>query len=370
MKNLNKVRILHIVGTMNTGGTETMIMNIYRNIDRSRVQFDFISYSNNDGYYDNEIKKLGGRIIKVCSQRSVNELCRIIKENGPYKAIHAHTLFNCGIAMLAAKKCGIKCRISHAHTNLDSDKSIIKKIYINLMRYSINKNSTKLLACSNAAGYYLFGSKSIKNNKYSYFPNIINYSKFIKSENNEVIKFKNKIDLNNKIVIGHIGRFVEAKNHKLLIDILKNMVDRNIDANLLLVGDGPTKHEIENLAKQKNIYDRVKFVGIREDTNIMLQSMDVFVFPSIYEGLGLVMLEAQASGVPCVVSEAIQPEADLNLGLINKLSLDDDINVWVDCILKVATNNKLEKNKIIKAFEISGYSVEAGIDKLMNIYGI
>ena len=102
----------------------------------------------------------------------------------------------------------------------------------------------------------------------------------------------------------------------------------------------------------------------------MLQSMDVFVFPSIYEGLGLVMLEAQASGVPCVVSEAIQPEADLNLGLINKLSLDDDINVWVDCILKVATNNKLEKNKIIKAFEISGYSVEAGIDKLMNIYGI
>lgn len=365
---ISKKKILHIVGAMNMGGTETMLMNIYRNIDRSKFQFDFISYSDKNSYYDDEIKELGGNIIKLKNPKSIKELYKSIKENGPYDVVHAHTLFNCGIAMIAAKKCGVRIRISHSHTNLDSNDSIIKQLYMNLMRFSINMNSTKLLACSNSAGNYLFGKRYIKDDKYSYFPNIIDYSKFINNDDKNVKKFKYEVDLTNKIVMGHIGRFIDSKNHKFLIDILKNMTDKDIDASLLLVGDGPMKSEVEKLAKEKKVYDKIKFVGIRDDISIMLQSMDVFVFPSMYEGLGLVMLEAQASGIPCVVSQAIQPEADLGIGLVKKLSLEDRVDIWVDNILKSVNKKERDKNKIIKAFETSGYTVEIGMNKLMDIY--
>lgn len=361
-------RVLHVVGAMNMGGTETMLMNIYRNIDRSKVQFDFISYTDKESYYDEEIKQLGGKIIKLNRSNSIKELCNVIKKNGPYDIVHAHTLFNCGIAMKAAKKYGIKIRISHAHTNLDSNNSIIKKIYINLMRYSINKNSTKLLACSDAAGRYLFGDRYVNKGKYSYLPNLIDYSKFIDEKYDKVREFKREMKLEDKIVIGHIGRFIEAKNHKFIIDILKYISEKNKDIVLLLVGDGPMRVEIEKIAHQKNVYDKIRFVGIRDDIDIMLKSMDVFVFPSIYEGLGLVMLEAQASGIPCIVSNAIQPEADLNLGLVTKLSLDDSTSLWGDNILRVSNKKEKDKEKIIKSFEETGYSLKGGIDRLMNIY--
>lgn len=365
-----KIKVLQIVGAMNMGGTETMLMNIYRNIDRSKVQFDFISYSEKDGYYDEEIKRLGGKIIKLNKSKSVKELCNAINDNGPYDVVHAHTLFNCGIAMKAAKKCKVKIRISHSHTNLDYSNNVIKKIYINMMRRSINKNSTNLLACSKSAGTYLFGEKNIHKDKYSYFPNLIEYSKFIDKYDNQVSKFKEEMNISNKFIIGHIGRFIEAKNHKFLIDILANMIEKNIDAVLLLVGDGPLRIEIEKIAKQRNVYDKIRFIGIRDDVNVVLKSMDVFVFPSIYEGLGLVMLEAQASGIPCVVSNAIQPEADLNLGLVTKLSLDDSVDLWVDNILNISNKKENDINKIIQAFETTGYSIEVGIDKLMKIYNI
>ena len=127
MKKIKSIRILHVVGAMNRAGTETMLMNIYRNIDREKVQFDFISYSQEEAHYDKEIKELGGKVIKLSSTTSVKELVNAINENGPYEVVHAHTLFNSGIAMLAAKKCGIKTRISHAHTTLDNNSSIEEK---------------------------------------------------------------------------------------------------------------------------------------------------------------------------------------------------------------------------------------------------
>lgn len=365
-----KFKILHVVGAMNIGGTETMLMNIYRNIDKSKVQFDFISYSQDDAYYDEEIKRLGGKVIKLSKTQSINELCESIKKNGPYEVIHAHTLFHCGIAMIAAKKCGVKIRISHAHTTLDNSDSLIRKIYINLMRNVINSLSTDLLYCSKEAGRYLFGNKALNGNKSKYYANVVDYTKFIDNKKEEVVKFKEEHNIKSDLVIGHIGRFMEAKNHKFILKILENMVSKSIDVNLLLVGDGHMRNEIEDMARQYNIYDKVRFVGIRKDIDVMLQTMDVFIFPSIYEGLGLVMLEAQASGVSCVVSEAIQEEADLKLGLVNKLSLNDDIDVWIDTILSSDNKKDIQINEIIKAFENSGYSVDKGIENLMNIYGV
>lgn len=364
-----KIKVLHIVGMMNMGGTETMLMNIYRNIDKSKVQFDFISYSEIDAYYDDEIKKLGGKIIKLKKSKSIKELCDAIEEYGPYDVVHAHTLFNCGVAMISAKKCGVKIRISHSHTNLDINNNLVNRIYRKLMRFSINQNSTNLLACSESARKYLYGNKK-SNNKYQYFANPIDYTKFINKKYEQIDLFKKEINANNSLIIGHIGRFTESKNHKFLIHILKNMVDRNIDVVLLLVGDGKIKPEIKDMVKKLNLYEKVRFIGIRDDIDTILHSMDIFIFPSIYEGLGLVMLEAQASGVPCVVSEAIQPEADLGLKLVTKLSLEENVNIWVDNILSKVNKKEYDKCKIIKAFEEHGYSIEISIKNLMRIYGI
>ena len=365
-----KIRVLHVVGAMNRAGTETMLMNIYRNIDREKVQFDFISYSKEEAHYDKEIKELGGKVIKLSRTTSVRELVNAIKENGPYEVVHAHTLFNSGIAMLAAKKCGIKNRIAHAHTTLDNNSSVARKIYTNGMRLLINKYSTKTLACSREAGKYLFGEKEINKSKYSYFPNLINYEELLHKPEKEVDKFKEEYNLNDGIVIGHIGTLKESKNHKFLIEIAKYMTEQNIDVKLLLVGEGSLRKELEDLAKEYNISDRVHILGIREDINVMLHSMDVFVFPSIFEGLGLVLLEAQAAGLPCIVSEAIQPEANLGLNLFTKLNLDSGVDIWSKEILKVANKKEYNLDKINSAFEEKEYSTNKCICKLMKAYDI
>lgn len=368
MSNLKPIRVLQVVGAMNRAGTETMLMNIYRNIDTKKVQFDFVSYSSRDAHYDGEIKKLGGRVIKLSRTQSVKEIYDVIKKYGPYDVIHSHTLFHCGIANLAAKLAGVQVRIAHAHTTLDKSDSFVRKVYIQSMRSIINNFSTHLLACSNEAGKYLFGERNLNRSKYMYFPNLIDYSQFLREPSKEVEKFKREEGLENSIVIGHIGRFMEAKNHKFLLQVMKSIINKNPSTKLLLVGDGNLRLQIEESAKKESIYNNIRFVGIREDIHTMLHSMDVFVFPSVYEGLGLVLLEAQASGLPCIVSEAIQPEADLNIGLVTKLSLSDGTDTWANKILEKAGQKEKNIEKIITGFKARGYSIPEGLSKLINTY--
>ena len=369
-------RIRHVVGAMNRGGTETMLINLYRNIDKEKIQFDFLSFSQEEAHYDKEIISLGGKIIRISPpsilnyKKAINDMKKVIKEYGPYEVVHAHTLFNSGFAMKAAKKLNIKTRITHAHTTLDNESTIVRKIYANYMRKSINKNSTHLLACSNEAGRYLFGEKSLNNKNYTFFSNLIDYNKVLSVDKNRVEEFKNEYNLKDKIVIGHVGTLKQSKNQKFLIEITNYLVKENKDIRLLLVGDGSMRHDLEEIVKKYNLQEQVVFTGIREDVEVALHSMNIFAFPSIYEGLGLVLLEAQSAGLPCLVSEAIQPEADLGIGLVNKLNLSDGIEKWSQKILSMSKEGKLEANIIAKAFEGSDYSVEKCLNKLFQIYGI
>ncbi|UAL49663.1 glycosyltransferase family 1 protein [Sutcliffiella horikoshii] len=364
-----KLRVLHIVGAMNRAGTETMLMNIFRNIDRSKIHFDFLSFSKLVAHYDEEIHSLGGRVIRITNTQSILGIVKAIRKYGPYDAVHSHTLFHCGIANLAARIAGVKIRIAHAHTTLDKNDTILRSIYIFSMRAATKLTSTHYLACSKQAGAYLFGNATEENQKYMYFPNLIDYSQFESMKVDEVAVFKKEVGLEDKKVIGHIGRFIEAKNHQFLLKILKSIIKKDDTYRLLLVGDGDLREDIQKYAKKEGIFEYIKFVGIRDDIATMLQSMDVFVFPSIYEGLGLVLLEAQASGLPCIVSEAIQPEADLQLGLFTKLFLNDDPNLWAEKIINITNRNHMEKPMIIRStFENSGYSLSKGISKLVEIY--
>lgn len=362
------IKVLHIVGAMNMGGTETMLMNIFRSLDREEVQFDFVSFTNQDAYYDDEIKKLGGRIIYVSKSTSVFELKKVIQEYGPYDVVHSHTLFNCGIANLAAKLAGVPIRIAHAHTTLDSSGSFIRKLYIKTMQRLIGGTSTHYLACSQAAANYLFGNQVRNSKKYMYLPNMVNYEELLIPNEENIKKFKEKHQLENRYVIGHIGRLTEAKNHRYLIDIIDKIRKVNDKVVLLLVGDGVLRSELEELVKTRELQNYVIFTGLQSDVSTALYNMDIFVFPSIFEGLGLVLLEAQLCGLPCVVSEAIQPEADLGMNLMTKIQLDEGVNAWCDEILKKMHKQEIDLLTKQKALSNKGYTKEQIISLLVNIY--
>lgn len=371
MGHTKPIKILHVVGAMNIGGTETMLMNIYRNIDHEQVRFDFVSYSQHEADYDQEIKSNGGRIFQLTKTNSLKQIYDVIKKHGPYDVVHAHTLFHCGIANLAARLAGVKVRISHAHTTFDESNNVLRNMYMRGMRVIIQMFSTNLLACSRGAGTYLFGSRGVAKQKYSYLPNTIDYSTFLTASDKKVQQFKAEAALDQSVVIGHVGRFTEAKNHSFLLEIMqaaKKAVKQDISLKLLLVGDGDLRAAIEAEAKEKGLLEDIYFAGKREDVAMMLHSMDVFVFPSTFEGLGLVLLEAQASGLPCVVSEAIQPEADLNINLVSKILLADGPEVWAEKVIELASNRESDIQKITMSFEENGYSLNKAISTLMHIY--
>lgn len=368
MNRKKPLKILHVVGAMNVGGTESMLMSIFRNVNPEEMQFDFITYGNEKAYFDGEIQRLGGRVIRLRNKTSIWQLYNAIRDFGPYDAVHSHTLFHSGIVNLTALLAGVKVRVAHAHTTLDNEEGWIRKLYVTTMRQLINFGSTHLLACSKAAGKYMFGNRSISKLKYTYFPNLIDYKKFMNPQQTKIKKMRLEAGIGNSIVIGHIGRFVESKNHKQLLVILKDILQKNASAKLMLVGDGELKPKIMELAKKDGLQDHIIFMGMKNDIFTVLPLMHVFVFPSKFEGLGLVLLEAQAAGIQCVVSEAIQPEADMGLGLIHKLSLDEDSDVWANKVLDLVGKKETNQMKIKEKFEKNSQSINMGIKKLIDIY--
>ena len=367
-----KKKILHVTGAMNIGGTETMLVNLYRKINKD-IQFDFISYSEEEAYYDKEIIQLGGKIIRLKPPNEVGfigaikDIKRVIKDNGSYDAVHTHMMFNCGLAMIAAYLARVKVRVSHAHTTVDEGIGFIRKVYITLMRSFINLFSTDFLACSNSAGKYLFGNKIINNKRYKVFPNYIDYDSFINC--NDKTSIRKELGMNNDdIVLCHIGRFINAKNHEFLIKIANEMIKKNNNVKLILVGDGDLKKHIESKVKSLGIEKNVYFTGIRKDIANILNNVDLFILPSIYEGLGLVLLEAQASSLPCLVSESIQPEVDLGVGLVKKLSLSYKVSIWEEEANKLIKKNKFNNIDVDKAIKKKKYDLKSILECLLSVY--
>ncbi len=371
---MNKGKILHITGAMNVGGTETMLINLYRKVNKE-ITFDFISYSNKEAYYDKEIEELGGTVIRLKppGERgfigAIKGIRNVIKENGPYKAVHTHMLFNCGIAMIAAYLSGVKIRVSHAHTTADNSTSLIRKVYISIMRLLIKVFSTDFLACSDGAGKYLFGDNIVKSKKYKMLPNYIDYEKFINSDHKNKIRAEVGIK-EDDIVIGHIGRFIIAKNHTFLIDVANEMIGKNKKVKLMLVGTGDFEEEIKEKVKKLGIASNVYFLGIRDDIPAVLSSMDLFILPSISEGLGLVLLEAQASKLPCLVSEAIQPEVDLGVNLVNKINLSCGKEQWAKKAFDILEKNNAQDINIARAVKEKKYDLNSILDNLKVVYNL
>lgn len=343
-------RVLHIVGGMGLGGTETFLMNVYRNIDREKLQFDFVIYHKNkhNNYYEKEIRSLGGKIYYLNSSFNILfiSLIRIIRKE-KYTALHTHTKFNGGISLIAALVSNVKIRIAHSHNTGGNDSnSMLRRIYNLMMHFAINTFATKYAACSKKAAEHLFTKPNI-DKRYTFIPNAIDIEPFISSDNMTInaLKLALKIPLNNKI-IGHVGRYGKAKNHNFIINMFSELLKQDSNFCLILIGDGPTRPEIESQINDLGIHENVKVLGLRDDVPNLMNLFDVFILPSLYEGFGIVLLEAQACGLPCIVSENIQPEVDLQMNLIHWVNLNN-ISSWVASINQ-NQNNKIKDKIIIK----------------------
>lgn len=360
------LRILHAVVNMNRGGAETLIMNLYRNIDRSLVQFDFLTCKK--GVFDSEIIAMGGRIHRipyiseVGHNAYIQELNQFFKNNSDYKIVHSHMDKMSGFVLRAAEKSGIQIRIAHSH-NTQSEGGLAARIYKWYAGTFISSKATHQYACSNAASEWLFRNKHMNT---FILKNGIECEKFQFSTDVRT-QIRNELQINqNSLVIGHVGRFNLQKNHMYLLKVFAGAVNILPNATLLLVGGGSLKPQIEKKIKELNLENNVKLLGIREDIHLILQAMDLFVFPSFHEGLPVTLIEAQGAGLPCIISDTITKEVDMGLDLIQYLPLNDDKN-WVQSILEVA---KRELNRIIPedALNLKGYNIRKTAELTQNAY--
>lgn len=353
-----KKKVLQVIGALTIGGAETVAMNLFRYIDKNTYEFHYIVFGDKIGSCEAEMINIGAKIIHVNHLTSnyfmfYKQLEQIIKENGPYDIVHSHTLFNSGFAMKIAAKNGVKCRITHSHSIQNKvNSSLILKIYEKVMRYLIIKYSTHYAACSKAAGNYLFGEKVFRGEGII-IKNGIDALKY-RFNNNIRRIIRRELNISDCFVIGHVGHFAAVKNQDFLIDVFKQIHMLNSSAVLLLVGDGNDRIKLENKIKEFGLEANVIMTGNISNVNEMLNAMDVFVFPSLYEGLGMAIIEAQANGLPCIVSDTIPDDAFIT-DLIKILSLNSTMELWADTIINTKRNNSnMYCEKVIeKGYDVS-----------------
>ncbi len=354
------LRVLHVVTHMNRGGLETMIMNYYRNLDRDQVQFDFLVHRQYRAAYDDEIEALGGIIYRLPTlnpfDRKYRKKLSDFFETHHYNIIHVHQDCMSSVILKEAKKHGVPVRIAHSH-NSNQDKNIKYIIKLFYKRF-IPKYATDLFACGKEAGDWMFNGA-----RFRIINNAIDAKKFVYDP---VLRKEMRGRLNitdNVLLIGHVGRFSQTKNHSFLIDILDHL-SKETNARLLLIGDGELRKMIEEKVESRHLSDKVVFAGIQTDIASYMQAMDVFVFPSIYEGLPVTLIEAQAAGLPCVVSKTVPMECK-KTDLVSFVSLDTPITKWTESIMQAST---LSRKNTYADIVSNGFDIEENARWLENFY--
>lgn len=354
------IRILHVIGIMDRGGAESMIMNLYRNIDRSKIQFDFVEHTHVKANYDDEIISLGGKIYRCPKFKGFNILeyqkwwKNFWKENKlNYNIVHGHIGSTAAIYLKIAKQNGI-FTIAHSHS---TDKDIsLKSVLYKILSYNTRNVADYFFTCSNDAGISRFGNKVTQNHEiYKIFHNAIDTDLF---QYDETVRCNKRSELQLKkdnFVIGHIGRFTPEKNHQFIISVFEKLSKQYPQAILLLVGDGPLKKEYELSTKNLENSEKIRFMGVRSDVNELMQAMDVLIFPSKYEGLPVTLIEAQASGLPCVISDRISEEVILCKDLLDVMSLDSSIEDWSIKIIAAGKKHRTITTDVIKE---NGYDIK------------
>lgn len=360
-------KILQIVGGLQIGGLENVVMNYYRNIDRTKFHFDFLVYGDNKGDYEDEAIRLGGRVLRIPAPsegyyRFYKNLKTLIKSEGPYDIIHSHTLFQSGIIAYCGYHLQVPKIVTQSHSNQKNKKrTIMKRLYQTIMRKFLKKYSNDYLAVSKEAGNFLYGrnffevhGKIINNgidiNKFSFNPQIRQ-------------EIRKKLNITNETVIGHVGTMNEVKNQSYLVKLLPHLLKRDQKFVMILVGEGPNLVDLKNLSKSYGIQSKIIFLDKQTDVSKILQAIDIFVFPSLYEGLGMALLEAQAASLPSIVSENIPNKAIVNSNV--KVIPLRDIDSWIESILDYRNYNRMNQEILL---EENGFGINTTIEQLTKIY--
>ena len=361
-----QIKVLQVFASLNMGGAESRMMDVYRKIDKEKINFDFLTMQEDKQYFEDEILSIGGKIIKIKPPRergsfgNFSDIKRVLKV-GNYDAVHAHTSFHCGLVCLAAFFAGIKIRIAHARTTGSKNPSFKNKIALILGRSLIALFSTKRLAISKMSGEYLFG-----NSEFEVMPNANDLDKYEHVTVEETEHIKTEFDLHNTTIIGMVGRFDSMKNHTFALDFFAEYLKSHPNTKLVFVGDGQLREEIVAKINALKLTDNVILTGIRKDVNIWMHVLDILIVPSLFEGLGGIILEAQAAGTPVVKSNTFTNEADMNIGLVNAVPLE--IEKFIDAVNSGLKLNSPDFSVIETAFNKRHYSLAYEIKRLEDIY--
>jgi glycosyltransferase involved in cell wall biosynthesis len=351
---------------MDMGGRESLIMNIYRNINREKIQFDFLVEIEREGVFNQEIKRLGGNIYFVPSRgkgffKHKKQLKQFFEKNAyKYAAIHQHasSLTNI-LPLIYAKKFGIDKRIIHSSSSALKSKNKIHLFLHRINRFRIKKYANYFFTCSDLAAQWLFGNKQRAltiNNGVNV--DLFKYKKELRDE------IRNSYFVKDKVVLGHVGSFNKVKNHKFILDIFNEFLDINPNATLWLIGDGNLRGELEQYARTLNIFEKIEFWGVRKDTNEFMQAMDVFVFPSFFEGFPVTLVEAQSSGLKIFASQNITKQIELTNN-INFLDINLSAKAWAE---KIHQNLPYERKDTSKEIISAGFDIKNTVNNLESIY--
>ena len=383
------IHILHIVGGLDFGGIEMLLMNLYRQMNPSKVQFDFVKHTAQQQVFDAEVIHLGGHIYSCPRFRGYNFFAylnwwkRFFKEHPQYHIVHGHIYSTAAMYLYVARKYGLTT-IIHAHVSggeglqglkhrlyhfdLQSMRLYIQNSIKGLIRkfiaFPIRYLADYFFACSQIAGKWIFGHKITTRQNYFIVSNAIDTANFAYNLSARE-HIRQQLHIENNWVLGNVGRFVVPKNQMFLLKIFAEVYKQNPAARLLLVGDGPLKQDLIKQAQEAQISQAVIFSDGQVPSTDYYQAMDVFVFPSLYEGLGIVLIEAQTSGLPCVISANLPQEADLQCGLVTRVNLQQPAAVWAQTVLEQSGKERTSQQTAAQA---KGYDIISVAQWLQGFY--
>lgn len=372
---MKKTKVLIIAGDMHVGGIENQLMHLLRNADKENFQIDFTSKMPG-AYYQSEIEALGGKyiLIPAMSHRNplpyLKALYRTMKD-GKYDIVHSHELFHSGIVLFVAWLARVPGRFAHAHNWQDGDgtgrkRGLVRTVYNAVMRCSINTFSTTQMACSTLAGKFLYGEQTLKKDSYHLIFNSVDTGKFLDLyDREETGEF-----CDGWINVLQVGRVTRVKNQMFLAQIAKEFKKRGSKIRILCAGNGDADYEeaVNREIAENDLQAHIQMLGVRGDIDILMRKSSAFVLPSHYEGMPLVLIEAQASGLPCVVADTFSHEVDFDLGKVQWLSLDETAAVWADAIERAVASGRAEKEQIVQVVKEKRFDSRMFAQNLCELY--
>lgn len=359
------MRILQIAASLKIGGAEKVARDLGLCAINAGHEVHYVVFGDVIGDYEVELTDCGARIIHIASpsqgyRRYIRTLKKLIRENH-YDVVHAHTMFNIGWVMQAAKQCHVPTRIAHAHSALDTAGGLRTSLYEKAMRHLILQNATELIACGDAAGIRLFGKQGYQQ-RGKRILNGIDIDAYAYSGDRR-LKLRKELGVQEGFLIGHVGHLAEVKNQSFLIRLMPELLKRKPNAKLLLLGEGPDRPMLERLVRELRLTEKVVLTGNVRNVSDYLSAMDVYAFPSLYEGMPLSIVEVQANGLPCVLSTGVPKDVYLT-ELVKPLPLDEPTK-WVEAI---CTTRREQPERYAGELKAKGFDTEDVMKKFLEIY--